>query len=174
VWSIIYLEVFPCHHPHTGVFALVLSSLEWRIAVWWRELEKQLLFWRGCYCGLAQLIADLVGINRCSWGSWLQTNGLYYRGESIWEAVIAELLSKGMDKVDKVCNWHLETLLLLGDFLTRSFYTSDFMRNLDGWCHMRNWLGLNILFAGPTWWVFGRGLVLYITLWQVQGCFARS
>ncbi|CAM6069246.1 unnamed protein product [Sphagnum tenellum] len=30
-----------------------------------------------------------------------KSNGLYYRGESIWEAVIAELLSKGMDKVDK-------------------------------------------------------------------------
>jgi hypothetical protein len=28
---------------HRG-FCPVLSSLEWRIAVWWRELEKQLLF----------------------------------------------------------------------------------------------------------------------------------
>ncbi|CAK9256320.1 unnamed protein product [Sphagnum jensenii] len=34
-------------------------------------------------------------------GNWLQLKGPYYRGESIWEAIIAELLSNGMVKADK-------------------------------------------------------------------------
>jgi hypothetical protein len=54
--------------------------------------------------GVALLIADFIGTCHCIQGNWLQLKGPYYRGESIWEAIIAELLSNGMVKADKVCN----------------------------------------------------------------------